>query len=150
MRFTSALHLSFLAVLPLLVNAVPVEPTNVEGGHLDKRHGQIPANLDTTACMFYSNVIGVWTYEARIRNLDNPDSVCERLSQNTGETVYCNARFDETCKRDINDPQVTHWKFQVMNQCTYDAVSGIIADAVGHDSTECLISFTGDWPEGTP
>ncbi|KAH7156165.1 hypothetical protein EDB81DRAFT_928139 [Dactylonectria macrodidyma] len=142
MRFTSVLPLNFLASLPLLANAVPVEPTDVEGRHLDKRRGQIPANLDTTACMFYSNAIGVWTYEARIRTLDNPDSVCENLSQNTGETVYCNARFDESCKRvDSLEGAVAQ---------TSMILSGIIADAVGHDSTECLISFNGDWPEGTP
>ncbi|KAJ4206060.1 hypothetical protein NW767_003305 [Fusarium falciforme] len=53
MRFNFAYALACLAGSSTLAAAVPVEATEIEVDNLQRR-GQIPANMDTTACKQYS------------------------------------------------------------------------------------------------
>ena len=147
MRFNIAYALACLAGSSNLAAAVPVEATEIKADNLQRR-GQIPANMDTTACKQYSTFIGEWTYEARVRTMDNSEDVCNKLKNEAGITIGCAWRHSEEYRGDINDPRVAHWKFKAGNNCGLGAVNGIIRRATGQkgDDAQCLISFDGKWP----
>ncbi|RSL99227.1 hypothetical protein CEP52_009844 [Fusarium oligoseptatum] len=147
MRFNVAYSLACLAGSSTLAAAVPVEATDIKVDNLHRR-GQIPANMDTTACKQYSTFIGEWTYEARIRTMDNTEDVCNKIKNEAGITVGCSWRHSEECRGDINDPRVAEWKFKAGTSCSLGAVTGIIRRATGQkgDDAQCLISFDGKYP----
>ncbi|WAO87670.1 Hypothetical protein NCS54_00498800 [Fusarium falciforme] len=147
MRFNFAYALAYLDGSSILAAAVPVEATEIKVDNLQRR-GQIPANMDTTACKQYSTFIGEWTYDARVRTMDNTEGVCNKLKNEAGITIGCSWRHSEECRGDINDPRVAQWKFKAGTNCGLGAVNGIILRATGQkgDDAQCLISFDGKWP----
>ncbi|KAJ3549877.1 hypothetical protein NM208_g258 [Fusarium decemcellulare] len=147
MRFNLAYALACLAGSTTFVTAAPVDSTDAVV-EVVKRAGQIPADMDTSACKQYSTFLGVWTYEARVRTMDNTADVCNKLKEEAGITIGCAWRHDEDCKGDINDPRVAEWKFKAGTNCGVGAVTGIIRRATGQsgDAAQCLISFDGKWP----
>ncbi|KAM5341733.1 hypothetical protein ACJ41O_014764 [Fusarium nematophilum] len=150
MRFNLAYALALLASSNSLITAVPVDAAPDATVEVVKR-GQIPGPMDTTACKQYSTFLGEWTYEARVRTMDNTADVCKRLKDEIGKTIGCTWRHSEDCRGNINDPRVAKWKFKTGTNCGSGAVSGIIRRATGQSGSaaNCLISFNGDWPPGT-
>ncbi|CAI6097304.1 unnamed protein product [Clonostachys chloroleuca] len=142
----ASLSLALLTALGLLVAAAPVgTSTNVDLF----RRGQIPADIGTTACKYYSDVPFVWTYEARIREpFMTVDGLCPKLEEK-GKAVNlnCGLLIVKECKHDINDPQVKKWKFEVRAQCTGAMVAKAIKAATGQKSVSCDIVYDKNkWP----
>lgn len=162
MRFHISAFSAILAVSLPLATAAPVENTvravakpanfkvnpNGKAASLTRHDGKIPADMDTSACKFYSTALGEWTYEARIRTMENTEDICKKLEDEIANTVPCTWNYDWSCDFDSNDPMVTRWKFKAGQVCDTASVSDALSRATGQDSdnSSCWISFDGEWP----